>query len=692
MATTANVVDLELTGGIAVITVDSPPVNALSRAVRDGLMDALDRAEAAQADAVVLLCAGRTFIAGADISEFGQSRAGASLADLCARIENFAVSVVAAIHGSALGGGLEIALCAHHRVAAQGASLGFPEINLGLTPGAGGTQRLPRLIGLERSLDMLTRGKPIAAASALECGLIDEAVPEGDLRASAVAAATQRVGSTPRRTCALAVPVTSNETVEAYRTRNARKFRGNPAFDRILDCLLATMDGRTFEKGLAFEDACFHALLHSPESKALRYGFKAQRRAPVIAGLSADIKPAAIASVGIVGAGTMGGGIAMACADAGLAVTLVDTRQEGLDKGLATIARNYERAVTAGRIDAAERDRRLSLICGSLDIAELAGVDLAIEAVFEQFAVKEGVFKALDAVCKTGAILASNTSAIDLNRIAAATSRPESVVGLHFFSPANVMRLLEIIRGASTSETVLASGMAFARKLGKIAVVSGVCPGFIANRMLKQRQNQSQLLLLEGAMPWDVDRVLEDFGFPMGPFAMSDLVGLDLGWTAATSTGATMRDVLCENGRRGQKTGGGYYDYDDDRQRRVSPVAEALIRDFVAARGHLRDAISDEEILARCIYPVINEGAKILEEGIAQRGSDIDVAWVNGFAWPAGKGGPMYFADEVGLGTVAETLERLHAHDPAIAPPAPLLVQLARENARLSEYELLPPR
>jgi len=423
------------------------------------------------------------------------------------------------------------------------------------------------------------------------------------------------------------------------------------------------------------------------QSDAERYLAKAGSIAGNIPDLAPDVIPRAIAKVGIVGAGTMGGGIAMACADAGLAVIIAETRQDALDRGMATIRKNYARSLAKGRISEAVMEQRLALLSGSLELSELADCDLVIEAVFEQFEVKREVFQRLDAVCKPGAILASNTSAIDINTIAAATSRPQDVIGLHFFSPANVMKLLEVVRGDRTADDVLAAAMALGRTLRKTAIVSGVCPGFIANRMLKLRQNQSQLLLLEGAMPWDVDRVLLEFGFPMGPFAMSDLVGLDLGWTAEKSTGATLREVLCENGRRGQKTGAGYYDYDEQRNRANSPEAERLIRAFVADKGSPRGDIADAEILARNIYPVINEGAKILSEGIAQRGSDIDIAWVHGFGWPADKGGPMYFADLIGLPEIVDTLERMSRDSDSIAPPAPLLVRLAREGAKLSEFE-----
>ncbi|TAJ74199.1 MAG: 3-hydroxyacyl-CoA dehydrogenase [Sphingobium sp.] len=690
MATQTTPVQVEFEGEIAVVTIDYPPVNALSRAVRDGLGDALAQVTRGAARAVVLACAGRTFVAGADITEFGQPRGGVSLGELCEAIENYPVPVVAAIHGSALGGGLELALCAHHRIAAVSASCGLPEIKLGLIPGGGATQRLPRLVGVMQSLLLLTSGKPVKAPAALALGLVDEVVPEAELRSAAIAAARALAQgeARPRRTRDLPIVDADVVASEAFRRDNARKFRHNPAFGAVLDCVVAAIDGRSFADGLAFEDKRFHELLVSPDSLALRYLFKAERAAPKIAGLAPDTAVLPIARVGIVGAGTMGGGIAMACADAGLPVTIVDARQDGLDRGLATIAKNYGAALAKGRISKAEHDQRLAFITGSLDLADLAEADLVIEAVFEQFDVKQGVFTQLDAICKPGAILASNTSAIDLDKIAACTARPGSVIGLHFFSPANVMRLLEVVRGKATDDTVLATAMDFARLLRKVAVVAGVCPGFIANRMLKLRQNQSQLLLLEGAMPWEVDRVLEGFGFPMGPFAMSDLVGLDLGWTAEKSSGSSVREVLCESGRRGQKTGAGYYDYDDSRKRSPSSVTEELIRGFVARQGATRaEAISDEEILARSIYPVINEGAKILEEGIAQRGSDIDVAWVNGFAWPASKGGPMYYADQVGLPRIVAMLEEMSAQSTVVAPPVELLRRLAAEGGKLSAYE-----
>jgi 3-hydroxyacyl-CoA dehydrogenase len=423
------------------------------------------------------------------------------------------------------------------------------------------------------------------------------------------------------------------------------------------------------------------------DANVARYLANAEQTAGQVSHLDSGTIPRHIGKVGIVGAGTMGGGIAMACADAGLKTILVETRQEPLDRGLATIRKNYERSLSKGRISQEQLEQRMSLFAGSLSFADLADCDLVIEAVFEQFEVKRDVFAKLDAVCKPGAILATNTSAIDVNRIAATTSRPADVIGLHFFSPANVMRLLEVVRGEATSADVLATAMQLGQTLRKVAIVSGVCPGFIANRMLKLRQNQSQLLLLEGAMPWDVDRVLLEFGFPMGPFAMSDLVGLDLGWTAEKSTGSTLREVFCENDRRGQKTSAGYYDYDEKRNRAPSSKAESLIREFVASKGTPRDAISDAEILARSIYPVINEGARILDEAIAQRGSDIDVAWVNGFGWPSSKGGPMYFADQVGLLHIVDALDRLSRQSTSVSPPAPLLLRLAHEGVKLSEFE-----
>ena len=669
-----TVTDLTLDGDIAVLTLDSPPVNALSADVRDGLAAGMAAAIAdPAAKAVVLICAGRTFIAGADISEFGRPPRGASLPDVQAAIENSPKPVVAAIHGTALGGGLEVALVAHYRVAVASAKFGLPEVKLGLLPGAGGTQRLPRVVGAKTALEMVTTGKQLNAKAAHANGLIDAVVD--DLRSGAVAFARDVVatGKPLKRVRDAAVTGIEPGMFDAYRAANAKAFRGFEAPEANIQCIEAAAT-LPFDEGLAVERRLFVGLMSGLQSKAQRYVFFAERQANKVDGIDASAPLLPVASVGIIGAGTMGGGIAMNFLNAGVPVTIVETRQEALDRGVATIRKNYENTAAKGRMTAADVEARMALLTPTLDLETLDVADLIIEAVFENMAIKREVFGKLDRIAKPHAILASNTSYLNVDEIAAATSRPESVLGLHFFSPANVMRLLEVVRGAQTSPQVLATAMATAKSIGKVAVVSGVCDGFIGNRMLSQRQQQATQLITEGALPADVDRVLFDFGFPMGPFQMSDLAGLDIGWSAEASTGATIRDRLCEAGLRGQKNGRGFYDYDAARNRKPSPVAEKVILDFAAERGVNRRPVDDAEILERCLYPMVNEGAKILEEKMAQRASDIDIVWINGYGWPVYRGGPMFWADSVGLSKIVDRL----THYGMV--PAPLLVRLAAEG------------
>ncbi|HEX5379630.1 MAG TPA: 3-hydroxyacyl-CoA dehydrogenase NAD-binding domain-containing protein, partial [Phenylobacterium sp.] len=618
------VTDLALDGDVAVITLNSPPVNALSANVREGLFQGFKAAIAdPAAKAIVLICDGRTFIAGADITEFGGAMKGASLSDVQDMMENSPKPVVAAIHGTALGGGLEVALCAHYRVAVPSARLGLPEVNLGLLPGAGGTQRLPRVAGVEKALEMMTSGRHAPAKEALEMGLVDELVEEGKLREQAIAFARKIVAE--KRPL---VKVRDNNTkVEAarghpeifenFRKANARKFRGFRAPEANIKCIEAAVN-LPFEEGLAVERKLFGEVMSSSESAAQRYSFFAERQANKIPDVPDDTPLIPIKKVGVIGAGTMGGGIAMNFANVGIPVVIVEQKQEPLDRGLATIRKNYERTASRGGITAEQVEQRMALITGSLSMEDsFKDVDLVIEAVFERMDIKKDIFAKLDAICKPGAILATNTSGLNIDEIASVTKRPESVIGLHFFSPANVMKLLEIVRADHTSKSVIATSMKLAKQIGKVAVLVGVCPGFVGNRILGQRQREAQKLVMEGAMPWDVDRVLYDFGFPMGPFAMSDLAGLDIGWVKEKSNGETIRDVLCEADRRGQKTGAGYYDYDENRVAKPSPFTEKVINDFIVKSGANPRKISDEEILERCIYPMINEGMKILEEGKA---------------------------------------------------------------------------
>ena len=668
------VTDLTIDGDVGVLTLASPPVNALSAEVRDGLAAGMAAAVPDPAvKAIVLICAGRTFIAGADISEFGKPPRGASLPEIQAAMENSSKPVVAAIHGTALGGGLEVALVAHYRVAVAGAKFGLPEVKLGLLPGAGGTQRLPRLVGVKMALEMVTTGKPIGAKAALEAGLIDAIVD--DLRAGAIAFARDVVaqGKPLKRVRDLAVGGVEPGLFDAYRAANAKAFRGFAAPEANIRCIEAAAT-LPFDAGLAVERTLFVELMDGLQSRAQRYVFFAERLANKVDGIDADAPLLPVTSVGVIGAGTMGGGIAMNFLNAGVPVTIVETRQDALDRGVATIRRNYENTAAKGRMTEGDVASRMALLTPSLDLDALSAADLIIEAVFENMALKKEIFGKLDRIAKPHAVLASNTSYLDVDEIAAATKRPESVIGLHFFSPANVMKLLEIVRGAKTAPSVLATCMALSKTIRKVAVVAGVCDGFIGNRMLSQRQQQAMALIVEGALPADIDRVLFDFGFPMGPFQRSDLAGLDIGWSAETSKGETIRDRLCEAGLRGQKNGHGFYDYDAQRNRTPSPVAEKIILDYAAERGVNRRRIDDAEILERCLYPMVNEGAKILDEKMAQRASDIDIVWINGYGWPVYRGGPMFWADSVGLATIAAKLTQ-YGMEPAL-----LLAKLAAEN------------
>jgi 3-hydroxyacyl-CoA dehydrogenase len=693
MAAINSVTILTQVDGIGVIVINSPPVNALSAAVREGVFNAMQMAVAdPSVNAIVLRCDGSTFFAGADITEFGKPRSGVSLPQVLQAIERSTKPVIAAIHGTALGGGLEVALVCHHRIAVPSATLGLPEVNIGLVPGAGGTQRLPRLIGVQAALDMMCSGSPMKAADGLKQGLLEALVPEGELAEAAVSFAKNVVAQNrPLRqvrelTDKIEAARGHPEIFSEFRCTNAKKFRGFAAPECVIQCVEAAVS-LPFEEGLALEHKLFIELMHGEQSAAQRYYFFASRQAWNIPGIGKDITTLPIQSVGVLGAGTMGTGIAMNFLNAGIPVTLVEAQQAALDRGLRTIRANYDSTAKKGRLTEAEVERRMALLSASLELASLANADLVIEAVFENLEVKKDIFSKLDGIAKAGAILASNTSALDLNDIASATSRPESVIGLHFFSPANVMKLLEIVRGEKTSDPVVATAMQLARKIGKVAVLVGVCPGFVGNRMLFKRQREANQLILEGAMPWDVDRTLYDFGFPMGPFAMADLAGLDLGWTKERSTGATVREVLCEMDRRGQKNGAGFYDYDDQRKATPSPVVEQVIRDFAAKQGIATRAISSDEILARCLYPMVNEGAKILEEGIALRASDIDVVWVNGYGWPVYRGGPMHYADQVGLPQILAKLKEFEQRWGEQFKPAQLLEDLVASGKKFSDFD-----
>ena len=660
-----EVTTLDITNEVAVITLNSPPVNALSANVREGLNEGVSSAiNDESVKSIVIICEGRTFIAGADITEFGQAPKGPSLYEVQDTIENSPKPVIAAIHGTALGGGLEVALTCHYRIAVPSSKCGLPEVNLGLLPGAGGTQRLPRIVGAAKALVMMTSGEHVPAEQCLSMGLVDEMAKEDSLLEDALAFA-QKIVSEKRP---LVKVRDAEDKISAdrgnvslfsdFRKSIARKTRGFLAPEYNIQCIEAAVN-KPFEEGLKIEQELFMKLMTGTQSAAQRYMFFAQRQVTKIPDIEPDTEVKDINSVGVIGAGTMGGGISMNFANVGIPVTIIEQSQERLDKGLGIIRKNYENSASRGRITEAQVEERMNLIDGKTSIEALDTQDMIIEAVFENMDLKKDIFKQLDGICKEGAILASNTSALDVNVIAAETNRPEDVIGLHFFSPANVMRLLEIVRGDKTSKSVVASSLAIAKKIQKIAAVVGVCPGFVGNRILAQRQREANKLILEGALPWDIDDALFDFGFPMGPFAMSDLAGLDIGWSKDTSKGESLRDVLCEAGRLGQKSGKGFYIYDENRNKSPDPEVEALIKKFGEERQiRMRDGITKEEILERCLYPMINEGFKILEEGMAIRASDIDIVWTNGYGWPVYEGGPMFYGNTIGFDKVLFWLKK----------------------------------
>jgi 3-hydroxyacyl-CoA dehydrogenase len=681
-------VDYSVEEGVAVLTLNNPPVNALSQGVRQGLKEGVEKALSDDsAQAIVIFCEGRTFIAGADISEFSSGPMEPNFHAVLSTMDDSSKPIVAAIHGTALGGGLETALCCNYRVAVGSAKFGLPEVNLGLLPGAGGTQRLPRVVGVEKTLAMVTSGVPIGAAEAHKLGLVDQLI-EGDLRSEALAYARDKAaqgGAHPRvrdNDDKLQSAKDNPEIFAATRKMLARKTRGFLAPEYNIRCIEAAVN-QPFDEGLKTEGKLFAELMTGPQSQAQQYFFFSERQAGKVPGLAEDAKELPIAKVGVIGGGLMGGGISMNFANVGVPVTIVETSQEALDRGLGTIRKNYENTARKGRLTEEALEQRCGLIQGTLDMADLADCDLIIEAVFENMAVKKDIFTRLDGIAKQGAILASNTSALDLNEIASVTSRPESVIGLHFFSPANVMKLLEVVRGEKTSDDVIKTSMALAKRIRKVAVLVGVCPGFVGNRILFMRQIEASKLALEGAPIQQVDKVLFDFGFPMGAFQMGDLAGLDLGWDKDNSNPMDVKDRLCELGRRGQKTAAGYYDYDEKRMPTPAPVTAELFAEVAAAQGVTQGDISDEEILDRCLLPMINEGAKILEEGIAVRASDIDVTYVYGYGWPVYRGGPMHYANSMGLDKVLAKIRHYHeSTGDDFWAPSPLLVSLAEQGKR----------
>src|SRR4051795_3592716 len=650
-------------GDVLIVLSNNPPVNALSTAVRTGLVDAIAQAESDDSiSAVVIACEGQTFFAGADITEFGKPPQMPWLPTVVDTIEACSKPVVAAIHGTALGGGLEVALGCHYRVADPTAKLGTPEVKLGLLPGAGGTQRLPRVAGVRKALEMCATGNPIGAREAFACGLVDRLV-EGELIPHAVGYAEEvrDIRPLPRSSERQDKLNECNpETFETFLKENAKRFRGFEAPLKNIEAVRIATE-KPYSEGVIEERKLFMELMGGEQSAAQRYFFFAERKAAKIEGLPENTEPRPVRKVGVIGAGTMGGGISMNFLSSGIPVTIIEMSQEALDRGTGLMRKNYEASAAKGKLTAEQVEKAIGYLQPTLDFAALADCDLIIEAVYENMEVKKEVFGRLDKIAKPGAILASNTSYLNINEIAASISRPGDVVGMHFFSPANVMKLLEVVRGDKTAPDVLLTAMQLGKKIRKVPVVAGVCHGFIGNRMLMPRQIEAAKLLLEGATPEQVDRVHVDFGMPMGPFQMADLAGVDIGWHRDPNRIEGIRDALCAIDRWGQKKGAGFYDYDEKRRRSPSPVVQGIIEDFAKKQSVERRAITDDEIVERTLYSMVNEGAKILEEGIAQRASDIDVVWVYGYGWPVYRGGPMFWAHTVGLAEIVDGLKRQEA-------------------------------
>ena len=682
---------------IALMTVDNPPVNPLSSGVRQGLTDGINQALADEnVEAVVLTGEGRAFIAGADISEFGGKAEGPSLFDCLNAMDNSSKPIIAAINGTAFGGGLEVALCCHYRVIASTAPVGLPEVKLGLLPGAGGTQRLPRLIGAEKALDFILSGDPIPGPQATELGIADE-VADGNVVEAAIEFAQKiiKAGGQVRRirdeVSIIEKDRDNQEVFDNARKSSARKMRNRFAPEMIIQCVEAAVHSGDFDTGLKVEQECFAKCLKHPQREALIHMFFSEREVAKIPDVPKDTATQAIEQAAVIGCGTMGGGISMSFLNVGIPVTVLEVDQEALDKGISVIKRNYDIQVQRGRMSEAEVDERMSLLSGTTDYQGLSSADVIIEAVYENIDVKVETFKKIEAIAKPGAILASNTSGLDVDKMAEATARPEAVIGLHFFSPANVMKLLEVVRGENTSKETIATSMKLGRTLNKIAVLSGNAPGFIGNRMLSGYTQQASEIILQGATPYQVDNVLLQFGMPMGPFQMNDLVGLDLGWRARKLSGMKPEDVpitarvadrLCELERFGQKTNRGFYIYPEgSRAGQADPEVVALVEEVSSELSIDRRTIDDDEVLKRCLYPLINEGARLLEQGIAIRPCDIDIVYINGYGFPEVTGGPMFWADQQGLDTILEDIKRFgEEYGGDVWKPAPLLEKLVSEG------------
>ncbi len=691
-------VSIENRDNIALVWVDNPPVNALSHSVRAGLKDAMRViAEDDTIDAAVIACRGRTFIAGADIREFGSPPKAPHLTEVVQIIEDMEKPIVAAIHGTALGGGLEVALSCHYRVAVSSAKIGLPEVKLGILPGAGGTQRFPRIAGVENALDAIISGRHIKAKQALSWGALDQVVDDG-LEATALEFAKSVVEKGVRRTGEMAIDGDKYDQAffDEFRASIARKTRGYFAPERCIRCVEAAVK-LPLKEGLDAERRNFQECFTNPQSRALQHVFFAERQVSRVPGISKETPRRNIKRVGIIGAGTMGGGIAMNFANIGMPVTLLEVKQDALERGLGVVRKNYERTASKGRLTAEQVEERMGLFTGTMDYADLADCDLIIEAVFETMDIKKKVFTALDEVAKPGAILASNTSYLDIDDIAAVTRRPADVLGLHFFSPANVMRLLEIVRADNTADDVLATCVDLAKKIGKVGVVSGVCHGFIGNRMLSQYAREMSLSVIEGSMPHEVDKAMFDFGMAMGPMTVSDMAGLDIGYLnrqgmdrADYETRATdWIDRVVESGRKGLKTGAGIYDYDEgSRTPKPSEDVMAIIVEESEKLGIERTSQTSEEIVERGMLALINEGAKILGEGIAIRASDIDIVYLNGYGFPPYRGGPMHYADQIGVKEVySKILENAEKFGSRWWQPAPLLKELAEAGSSFADYD-----
>jgi len=703
----SDLVQFTTDGDVAIITISNPPVNALSPGVPQGISEAIERIGANDSvHAAVLIGAGRTFVAGADIKEFGKlasgkSPRGAGLLPLLLQIEDCRKPIVMAIHGTAFGGGLELAMAGHYRVAAPGAQVGQPEVKLGIIPGAAGTQRLPRLAGVAKAVEMCAQGNPVKVEDAANLGIIDRII-EGDLLAGAVRFAREVAGrpapKTREREGNLGTPEQSAPIFAAAREAVRKKQRGMMAPLAAIHAVEAATK-LSFEDGCREEQRLFIECLHSDESKALIHVFFGEREVGKIPDVPKETPTIPVNNVAVVGAGTMGGGIAMVFANAGIPVLLKEFEQAALDRGLANIQKNYASSVKRGRFTQQFADERLKLIRPTLQYDGFEKADMIVEAVFEGMALKKEVFTELDRICKAGAILASNTSTLDIDEIASSTSRPEFVIGTHFFSPANVMRLLEIVRGKRTCKPVIATCMQLSKKIGKIGVLVGNCRGFVGNRMFGPYVRESVFLVEEGTSVEAVDQALTEFGMAMGPLAVGDLAGLDVGWRVRKEyrhlekpgvRQAMAGDRLCEIGRYGQKTGAGWYKYDENRRASPDPEVAALVRQWTAEAGIPQRRISADEIVDRCVYALVNEGARILEEGYALRAVDIDIIYLNGYGFPAYRGGPMWFADTVGLKKVYDRVCEFHRQHGEIWEPAPLLKQLADQGGTFAGFNREP--